>query len=123
MFGAPNSGARVEGGTRFGPLFKFCTAQLGYRRQSPRESSWPSTNKAGRGALFIPGSDKIFLWIARLCSLVLDPQRLQQLGVNHSGDWQPLRRLERSNRLTTAGANFSVYRPVVITPLCKSRLH
>jgi hypothetical protein len=59
----------------------------------------------------------------RLCSLVFDPQGVQQLGANLSGDRQPLRLLERSNRLTAIGANFSVYRPVVITALSKFRLH
>jgi hypothetical protein len=58
-----------------------------------------------------------------LGSLVLDTQGLQQLAVNHSGDWQSLRRLERPNRLLAAGANFSVYRAVVITALSKCRLH
>jgi hypothetical protein len=58
-----------------------------------------------------------------LGSLVFDPQGVQQLGANLSGDRQPLRLLERSNRLTAIGANFSVYRPVVITALSKFRLH
>jgi len=27
-----------------------------------KKYSWPSTNKTGRGASFIPGSDKIYFW-------------------------------------------------------------
>lgn len=56
-------------------------------------------------------------------SLVLDPQGVQQVGVNLSGDRQPLLLLECSNRFTAVGANFSVYHAVVITALSKFRLH
>jgi hypothetical protein len=58
-----------------------------------------------------------------LGSLVFDPQGVQQLGINLSGDRQPLRLLERSNRFPAIGANFSVYRAAVITALSKFRLH
>jgi len=61
--------------------------------------------------------------LSRLCVLVVDPQSLQQLGVNAPGDRQSLRRLERSNRLAAVGANHAVHRTLVIAAAGKFRLH